>query len=367
MISIRRRQLKDLIRRCVENMPYGVGNSIIKFYLCLVGRRKKIFIEKREANRILRVLQNGKMEKVLIVYDELASPPTYGDFLYVVMLARYFICQDITVNLVIVDGDYREDWSELDESRKLHRNADYIKLANLLLNPQLAMIEQLSWRQLNGRIKSAVEKGVDIPFRSSVLARAAVYKYAFNILNYLCAEFSQSQLDQFLLSIEDLEGSVVFNSPKQPYISWHCRRSQKETSLTRNTKNDEFLQIFSRLKALYPSYDIMVVSDVVGCDYFRELARKYKMECHFSKDYSDTFMGDGALILRSKYHFTLRGGGIDVFSIFSQNPYEVFATCVNERTWNREHANVWSSRSQIFTDIQGSTEVFLPSGKVKLE
>ena len=52
----------------------------------------------------------------------------------------------------------------------------------------------------------------------------------------------------------------------------------------------------------------MIISDKVGCDYFREISKRSDMDCYFSKDFSETILGDGALILGSDYYFALRWG-----------------------------------------------------------
>jgi len=366
-MSIRnRKQIKDWIRLRVESIPFGLGINVIKFYLRLLGRRKKTYEEKKEAKRILQKLQKGRINKVLIVYDNLVSPPTYGDFLCTVMLARYFTSQDIPVNFVIVDGDYRSDWDEFDAVKKVQRNKDYVNLATLLLDEKFSSIETAQWVELEGRINGYSNNEIDIVFKNKVLTRDYIYGHAFNILNSLCEKSTQAHLDRFLLSFDDYFGKVNFTKPEQSYITYHCRYSQKKTSLDRNTTDDEFLKICARLKSLYPQYMIMIVSDLVGYTYFRELARKHQVDCVFSKEYSKTFYGDSALILGGKFHFTLRGGGIDIISLFSQGPYEQYASLANDDAWSSVQANVWSSNAQIFTDIKWSSKLFLPTGQVKL-
>ena len=72
-------------------------------------------------------------------------------------------------------------------------------------------------------------------------------------------------------------------------------------------QDEQFLKIHQRLRDLYPALDIMVVSDDVGCAHFKTVAQHHGIACLFSKDYSATFMGDGALILGGRYHYALRG------------------------------------------------------------
>jgi len=58
----------------------------------------------------------------------------------------------------------------------------------------------------------------------------------------------------------------------------------------------EFINISDKLEALFSHHTIMVMSDSLGCSYFKALAERNNKTFLFSKDYSDTFLGDGVLI-----------------------------------------------------------------------
>ncbi len=308
---------------------------------------KKHRMEEGESRRILRGLKNKEITKAVIVYDNLCSPPTYGDYFFVVMLARYFTSQDIAVSFIIVDGEYRSDWSALDEDEIKNLVAEYVYIANLLLDSRLATIEVLMSSQLQARVKDNINKSIDVPFRESVIKRKYIYGHVLNTLNRLCFESSRGHLDQFLLFFDELAGKVAFKKPEQPYITWNCRYSTK-WDFERNAGEEEFLPIYARLKALYPQHAIMVVSDNAGCNYFKGIASQHGLNCLFSKDYSDTLMGDGALILGSDYFFMLRGGGIAVFPLFSRVPHERITYSGNEVAWRHERATSWAADNQIF-------------------
>lgn len=362
MRLIPRQQIKKRIKKYLENLPYGFGVRVLippaRFVLVL--RRlyilyKKINGEEKEARRILHALRNGKIKKTLVVYDNLVSPPTYGDFLCAVMLARYFTSQDIVTSFVIVDGDYRENWSVLNEAEKKQRVVDYTQIANLLLDPVLATVEVLSWPQLQARIQDSGDSSLDIPFCGKVLTRARVYSHTFNALCHLCSKSSQDHLDRFSLSFEELAGKVAFKKPEQPYITWACRYSMK-WGFGRNMNDRDFLQIYSRLKSLYPRHAIMVVSDKVGCNHFREIANQHGLPCLFSKDYSETFMGDGALVLGSSFYYQDRGGGIDIVPIFSALPYEIRTPMGmgNVAEWQKDVVTSWANDQQVLVNTTPS-------------
>lgn len=367
MVLMVKKQLKDWVRNCVESIPLGVGNRVMHTYRRLFGRRKKIYIETKEANRILNEIKDGKLKKALVVYDYLSSPPTYGDFFCTVMFARYFASQGISTDFIIINGDYRCDWENFDERGKKQRIEEHLKFAKILLNYKFALVEILNWEQFKVRLNMSSHSEQDVIFRNDVVSRSEIYAHSLNVLNHLCRDASLNFLRQFLLTANDFFEQVTFKKIEQPYITYHCRRSEKSTSLFRNTQDDEFIQIYARLRELYPSHKVLVLSDMVGYKYFKNLAQKLSLECLFSKEYSDSFFGDCGLLLGSAYHFTLRGGGIDMIAIFSECPYEQFATPINDYVLNNGKATSWSTSAQFYNDIKGVFEVFLPSGNVELE
>ena len=368
MMQIAIREIKDLIRVGVEGVPFGIGEGVLDFYRKVIGFRKKRYDEENEANRILGKIRNGELRKAIIVYDRQSSPPTFGDYFYTVMLARYFTAQEIPTSFLIIDEEYRRDWTVLGTKGMLQRSDDHLTFAKLLLLDKFVNIEKCSWMECRDRL-SGVKSSIDgsiIIFREKVLSRSPIYPHSLNVLNYLCRDLKEESVNRFLLSFDEFERQVPFENIDKPYITYHCRRTEKSTSLFRNTADEEFLKVYCRLTELYSAHMILIVSDEVGCRHFRSLATRYNLDCKFSKDYSDSFFGDCGLVLGGDYHFALRGGGIDSISMFSHNPYEQFVSPINENVWGDGRATSWASTFQIYTDIRGSSKIFLPSGKVKL-
>jgi hypothetical protein len=365
MVLILKKQLKDWFRNRITSLQFGVGDELMHIYRRLFGRRKKIYTEKKEANRILYKVKGGKLKKALVVYDCLSSPPTYGDFLCTVMLARYFASQGIFTYFLILNGEYRGDWSNFKEDDIRQRVDQHLKLAKTLLNYKSMSVDTLNWKQFKERLNKGFYCEKDIIFRKNVLSRSVVYAHSLNTLNHLCYNSSPILLKNFLLTDDDFSKNTIFKTVLQPYITYHCRRSEKSTSLFRNTQDDEFIQVYFRLRELYPNHKILVLSDMVGYKYFKNLSEKNNFECLFSKEYSDSFFGDCRLLLGGSYHFTLRGGGIDMISIFSESPYEQFATPINDYMLDNGKATSWSTPAQFYTDIKGAPDIFLPSGNIK--
>ena len=369
MLLVIKKQLKDWVRHKVKSVPFDLGNGLLHVYRKLLGRRKKIYMEKKEAVRILTAIKNGNLKKAVVVYDRLSSPPTLGDFFCTVMLARYFASQGIPTDFIMVDGEYRKDWLNFDSEGRKTRGEDHQHLAKIMLNFEAVSVETLTWSEIMERLNQGKgEKGQreeqDVIFRNNVMSRSVVYAHVLNVLNHLLVDAGKDHLGRFLLSFSDFSEHEKIS---EPYITYHCRRSIKSTSLFRNTQDEEFIQIYSRLRELYPDYKILVLSDRVGFEYFEKLALSHGFDCLFSKQYSDSFFGDCGLLLKGAYHFTLRGGGIDMLSLFSKTPYEHFASPINDDVLSNGKATSWSTESQFYTDIKWAPELFLPSGNVCLD
>ena len=371
-----KRQIKLRIKNGLQNLPYGLGPRFFipaaRLALSLTPKRIKIRLDLKnktrdeliEAKSILRAIASNKIQRAIIVFDNLVSPPTYGDYIYVVMLARYFIKRNIGINFVIVDGDYRYDWSSLNEKEKQFHVSYLVEIAELLLSSPITNVEVVTFQELESRLRNNPSAGSFIHFSEKVRRRVEIYGSSFNILNHLMSVAGHEFKDKFLLSFDEFVGKVKFKIPDQPYITWHCRYSEKWGE-DRNTDDEKFRQIYDKLRCLYPNRAILVVSDKIGCSHFRELAHSSGLECLFSKDYSLTFMGDGALVMGSDFYYQYRAGGMNAIPFFAKLPYEIHASA-DKFEWQKGRVSSWATDRQIFFNIPVNESSYLPSGTIKL-
>jgi hypothetical protein len=308
---------------------------------------KKVSFEKYIARKTINKIYKKKLSKAVIIYDNFCSPPTFGDFFFVLMLARYFLAHNVKTRLIIIDGEYREDWSLLDVDEKNNLVRINLEAAKIFLAKQESQIDLIRPEDLQKNIIIESASGSYILFKDLVRQRLPIYKHALNTLNFLCEKMQKEVMSKFLLSAQELQGKIKFNVPDKPYVTWNCRYSQK-WELERNANDIEFIRIYAVLHSLFPDHEIMIVSDKVGCDYFRKVAMTNSLSCLYSKDYSDSLIGDGALILNSDYFYVLRGGGITVFPLFSKLPYKVVFNGSNEIEWSSNKATSWASVDQHF-------------------
>ena len=307
-------------------------------------RRKQI--AKQEARRIQTAIEKGA-DKAIIVYDNLVSPPTYGDYLVVVLFARYFQASGVSVAFYVIDSEYRYDWDALSEMEANAFVDEQVGLARALLSSQDATVKRISWDNLQIEFRP-MAADTFVPFADRFQNRVAIYNDCFNLLNYLLHGANESVREDVLFR-KEAQLCVESKLPQRPYMTWHCRYSEKWGSAN-NVAEEDFLRIYYFLRQRFTQDAIMVVSDVIGCNYYRKLAHKYGLDLLFSKDYSRTFLGDGALILGSDFYFQFRGGGIGVIPIFSRVPYKLIGQMGNEVMWSRKKATSWQTAQQVFVN-----------------
>lgn len=259
-----------------------------------------------------------------IVYDTRISPPTYGDFLFVVMLARWAQTAGWKTDFTILTGWNRRDWEDITPEAGKILIEDYVRIASLVLGFDVKTEER------------QVEKRGEI----------MLYRHALNSLNGMVANQSPAMIEKFLLRAEEFSGQAK-RIPEEPYISWHCRHNEK-WSPERNTTDEGFVSIRKKLGERFPGHSIMVISNDTACERFRAIPGA--LPCLYAKDYTeaDSFLGRMELVLRSKFYYAFLGGGMSVVPMFSQLPYEMRFPTIWEKPWGEGKFTSWAREDQIF-------------------
>ena len=92
----------------------------------------------------------------------------------------------------------------------------------------------------------------------------------------------------------------------------------------------------------------MLVSDEVGCDFFRGVVKNRNIDLLFSKDFSCSFVHDMLLVLKSKFYYQYLGGGMGIVAFFSKIPFEIISPArINEVMWAKRKIASWHTKNQI--------------------
>jgi len=294
-----------------------------------------------------------KYKEVIIVYDCKVSPATYGDFMEILLLARAIKNYNLKIKIILIIGEYRLSWHERfnDISRKKHiKYMNY--MSKEILSEKKNIFSELNWKEFNKNFLNRKKNKSFILFKRKVFRRRPIYSHAINLTNHILNKNINLQ-NKTLLKSKDINANIKNFFFTRNYI---CIGGRHETNKPeRNLTKVLFLKLINKLNKIYPDYEKVLISNVLGCNYFKKISRKYSLNCKFSKDYTYDFLGDGKIILNSKAYFEIRGGGVSVFALFSRIPF----VKVNSSSPVEHHYICWSkSKSQVYS-WQNNKQIFI--------
>lgn len=338
-----------LLKSVVLTLPFYLRNPTIQFWTIFRRIRKlvrsrlyKVFTLRSLKTEYQRIV-NSPQRKICLIYDNSVSPPTYGDYLYIVFMARFLFYVGFSVELILTNRLYRQDWENLgSEEKKNLFVCEQISLARALGLPELP-ISIVDDDELNEFICSTSTSL--ILFEDRIKSKRAIYNVLFNFINVF---YTKTYHAEFLLSSKTLREYLPINDLfSKPYVALHCRFNPL-WGQDRNISDSVFTEILDtiRRKTKKP---IVVVSDLIGCKHYKSLVTcdKSVSDVFFSKDFSHSFLGDSAIVLSSSCYLQFRGGGMGMIAMFSRTPYIICDTAVNEITFKGKNACSWATESQI--------------------
>jgi hypothetical protein len=310
----------------------------------LLHRINKKIILLQEINKLKR----GLFKEINIIYDCNTSPFTLGDFFNVAMGARYFQLKGYKVNFFLIKYDFDKVYL----NRNKHRiNFFYLEFEKILSS---LLKKNFTYQKKNWEIfkKINLDKSFTL-FNDRVLKRKYTYGFYFNLINLLFKDEKKLFINKYLLNKKNLKKLYRTKLPKKNFITLHCRFNplQIHKKNSRNLKKNEFLKIVKLLKRKFKTYELVVISDKVGCKYFTQISKDHKLDISYSKDYTKSFIEDGALILNSKYYFQVWGGGMCVFTYYSKLPsLRCTTTLHNELSFTKNQLALWHTEKNFLIE-----------------
>ena len=317
----------------IRYLNYKVSNFFFRYY--------KILFIKSEIKKINNIENIDR--DVYLFYDNYSSPHSYGDFFNMLMLSRVLASQFKKVNFFVIDGDYRLDWI-LNDNDKINYLNDQKIIANTFTKKKNIKYKTLLW---NDFLKFSENSNFNskILFKNRIQNRKSIYNFAIDFINNFINSRSKSYNYSFLLNKNNfkLANNFFLN---QKYITVNVRRSN--WSKYRDTKDFEFKTIIESLINKFKKYKILIISDDLGCKYFKRISNKYNFNCYFSKDYGKSFIDDVSLILNSDFYFQYKGGGMAVIPIFSKISYLIIQKLDNDKMIDEKKFVYWQKKNQKF-------------------
>ena len=305
----------------------------------------------REAARIRNAISSNTVHTFKLVLDYRCTGDTYGDCIYLLGIARHIIANGRDVHMYIANTDHlRVGISQYHSADAIDPFLEEIfDIVALALSSERCTISEINQTEL-----SAIAQPK--PNEYLVLAKFVrqgrfLIGECFNVLNCLMSESSTSVQNSTLFSPEEFSNHRPSAYPTEPYITWGCRYPLVPDDF-RHTTPTEFAKIYTYLKVRFPNHQIVVVSDAPGCKHYQAVARGLEIDdLSFSKEFTNSFLEDSALIMYSSFFFWHRAGGIDVIPRHSRIPFEMLGHTGHEIMWNELLLSSWQGDDQTFINI----------------
>lgn len=283
---------------------------------------------------------------IVIKYDHSCSPPTYGDYFIILMIARFISMSGYRVRFEIIDS-FRLGaiWEELDEFNQDLFVLDQIKLAQKYLTNKCQII-------IYGKFssKSTLTEQESKPILSNhiLVYSNGFYQWAPYFLHLLVKKYHWQVPNGFLLKSSKVK-------PLKNYVAWNVRKSKWANY--RDTDATSLLKDFLELRNLFPNHSIVILSNQEGLDFALKELKRLEITFH-------SFLASGRIlaqpdkgytgaidwILNSDFYFQRSGGGMGVVAIFSSVPYVMYS--IEQTSFFGHYRNKqivpWSTNNQVF-------------------
>jgi hypothetical protein len=289
-------------------------------------------------HKILQFIEKNKFSnhkmKFNIDYDNKKSPPTYGDLILCLFLARLISGMGFKVKFLLDQRKLRYDWSilEVDGIRQLL--SEQIELVEILT--QKTEIEKeivtntnskyFEFEKSAGRCKRVwgYKRFDDMEIKQDLL-KIDSYRDCLEFLLYLnSVEAGNAQKDKFLLN----NLSMAHKKISKPYICMNVRVGL--WTERRNTDPQKLISDFMALRRSFPNFKIAILSSKQGTDFFWHIMELNKnvlnevdpnwREFVLTQEKFD-FIEACSMLLASAFYFQRNAGGLGAVAMFSQIPY----------------------------------------------
>ncbi len=292
-----------------------VGRVALRYYIDWRVPRILRILAKSESKK-LRTLLDTNQAVIRIVYDNLASPPVYGEFFQVVMLARYLKASGAEVSFIIIDdGKRRADWEALDLDEQVSLVQDQVELASKLLDAEIEVLTETP------------NSSSHIVYGANVLARSAIYDKTPLLLNTLIETSEEPLPAGFLLPIgwgKELKEELDLQNV--PFVAWNVRKGRWAPD--RNNMQEQVITDFRDIRKLFPSHRIVLLSTPDAIDWVFDILLESgdlysgatEAQILFPQPTTGYINGMPWLLSADEY-FQREGGGMGMIAIFSEVPF----------------------------------------------
>ena len=290
----------------------SVVTRFIKLPMKNVLERINFYREIRiERWRLIRLAKSKTLRNVTVVFDMKVVGPGFGDFLN--QLHTAFVLQKrFNVKIVFVDRGLRPDWRVMNLGQQKVQKEQFLRMAHhVIKNPteNLKFVNSLDECKLEAR-------------DSHILFESRVNKKRGNWHRY--STLTSAVFDKLGCGDDQLFGPSQFGPlriiPNKKFVVWHVRRGNLLPGIIELTP--DFIEQYHAIrKILGPEVEIILVSSPSGLRELMLLVSKMGFKLSSSREYSDDFVGDLNLVLRSELYIQLGNGGMYIAALASKTNY----------------------------------------------
>ena len=338
------------LRSRTFDLVFTMVGTIVSKWLGPIGRIRNS--SDALARRELNLLASRLDKRLEIVYDNFCSPPTYGDFLQVVLLARYLSCSGLQITFRIVDDERRADWSALPADAQTNFVADQAMLARAILGGNVFSEVQTAWEPMSGPKDWSSEPAL---FAETVSRRQPIYLHSPRLLAEIFRSSALTDTAAPLLDSNMFPTRAGDAGSFGPYIAWHVRVGSWGS--TYDTPNQSIRADYETLRHSFPHHHIVLIATPNATDRVRRLLGSDFEQIVPQPDLG--FQGAIPWILGANFYFQRLGGGINQIAVFSSVPYLIIMN--NPRNYYHRVARgrklvPWAQPNQQYVRVSSSRQ-----------
>ena len=209
---------------------------LFPLYLIRFINMIKVFISFKHIKNKLK----NKNKTIYMVYDFETTNPTFGEYLWFLLIARYFLLKNKKVELIVIDDLTKNcSFNILTKNEIVNFKKELQKLTLFFLKKNFTEYSNFNKFKLDFNNKK--EK---ILFSFLVFNKLKIYDFLFKLINLLLSKENDKFLNKIKFTRKNIKLTKKLNKIK-PYICWNIRKNTKWGNYN-NTKN-ELIQIANYL------------------------------------------------------------------------------------------------------------------------
>ena len=306
---------------------------------------------------------------VVMVYDPVTAPPSFGDFLLFCLLGRLYGTLGREVELVLVEGDVREDFREVAEAFA-YKFEQYAEIAHAVSPDGRLRFRRMRFDELAAWRDGLPGGGAPYPDRATQDERGFAYNHSWNVIEHVLRRLPPAARERFLLDGPEVAAAAGAVLPAEPYVMVPVRAASA-LGAERDLDRETVLRELAAIDRAFPGTLVCVASDAAGSEVVRswELGDRVVL----AQDLCQGFICHAALALNARCYVQIQGGGLVLAPLFSRVPTFFACDPSNETTrWASAiyepggYRLPWAHHATVWTSPDGDVEARLEDWLARL-